>query len=92
MRERKHKDILQGMSGSDVIVFQKSLLAKGYYDGKIDGVYGDGTAKAVLLLQYDSFPYMKQKVSNDAGWLKFVLSVVPSKHNLSPATSTDRAP
>lgn len=49
----------KGMSGSDVIVLQKSLLAKGYYNGKIDGVYGDGTAKAVLLLQYDSFPDSK---------------------------------
>lgn len=49
------RTLKKGMSGSDVIVLQKRLAELGYYSGKIDGIYGNGTAKAVLCLQYDRF-------------------------------------
>lgn len=49
------RTLKKGMSGSDVIVLQKRLAELGYYSGKVDGIYGNGTAKAVLCLQYDKF-------------------------------------
>ncbi len=36
-----------GMRGEDVQMVQKSLLEKGFYVGEIDGVFGNGTLKAI---------------------------------------------
>ncbi len=40
-----------GMFGSDVLRLQVSLGVLGYYDGPMDGRFGDGTKKAVLRFQ-----------------------------------------
>lgn len=42
-----------GDENSDVSKLQKALEILGYYDGKIDGKYGDGTAAAVKAYQKD---------------------------------------
>lgn len=43
--------ILYGSRGSRVEGLQELLLKLGYYDGPIDGFYGDSTKKAVTHLQ-----------------------------------------
>lgn len=40
-----------GASGSDVVKLQQALECLGYYDGVIDGEYGEGTEKAVRAFQ-----------------------------------------
>lgn len=40
-----------GDKGKDVKKLQQALKLKGYYSGKIDGVYGDGTESAVVSFQ-----------------------------------------
>ena len=42
-----------GDENSDVRKLQQALEILGYYDGKVDGIYGDGTAKAVRAYQED---------------------------------------
>ena len=42
-----------GDENSDVEKLQRALEILGYYDGKIDGIYGEGTAKAVKAYQKD---------------------------------------
>lgn len=42
-----------GDETSDVLKLQKALDILGYYDGKLDGKYGDGTANAVKAYQKD---------------------------------------
>ena len=42
-----------GDENSDVKKLQQALNILGYYDGKIDGIYGDGTTKAVTQYQKD---------------------------------------
>ena len=41
----------RGMESSDVKALQQALLDLGYYDGVVDGQFGDGTAEAVMLFQ-----------------------------------------
>ncbi len=45
------RTLSKGMKGEDVKAVQVRLVALGYYDGKLDGVYGDGTREAVKLFQ-----------------------------------------
>ena len=45
------RTLSKGMKGEDVKAVQVRLNALGYYDGKLDGVYGDGTRDAVKLFQ-----------------------------------------
>ena len=42
-----------GDENSDVKKLQQALNILGYYDGKIDGIYGDGTTQAVTQYQKD---------------------------------------
>lgn len=41
----------QGSSGAEVTEIQKKLSEKGYYKGKIDGIYGSQTKSAVISFQ-----------------------------------------
>ena len=41
----------KGAKGDNVIALQTGLAAKGYYTGKIDGIFGAGTLKAVKAFQ-----------------------------------------
>ena len=41
----------KGDKGDNVIALQTGLAAKGYYSGKIDGIFGAGTLKAVKAFQ-----------------------------------------
>ena len=45
------RTLTKGMSGDDVKAVQASLIALGYYNGKLDGKFGAGTQKAVRLFQ-----------------------------------------
>ncbi|MBE5777748.1 MAG: hypothetical protein E7331_00255 [Clostridiales bacterium] len=45
------KPMRPGASGSDVVKLQQALECLGYYDGVIDGDYGEGTTKAVKAFQ-----------------------------------------
>ncbi len=41
----------QGSTGEEVRAIQENLRAWGYYTGKVDGIYGSGTAQAVKRFQ-----------------------------------------
>ena len=41
----------EGDSGSDVVKLQQALECLGYYEGNIDGIYGEGTVAAVKRFQ-----------------------------------------
>lgn len=41
----------KGAKGDNVVALQTGLAAKGYYTGKIDGIFGAGTLKAVKAFQ-----------------------------------------
>lgn len=43
-----------GSTGSEVTAIQTELQAQGYYSGKVDGIYGSGTKKAVENYQKDN--------------------------------------
>lgn len=43
-----------GSKGDEVTAIQQELQNKGYYKGEIDGIYGNGTKKAVTLYQQDN--------------------------------------
>ncbi len=45
------RTLAKGMKGEDVKAVQIRLTVLGYYGGKLDGVYGDGTRDAVKLFQ-----------------------------------------
>ena len=45
------RTLSKGMKGEDVKAVQVRLAALGYYDGKLDGIYGNGTRDAVKLFQ-----------------------------------------
>ena len=45
------RTLSKGMKGEDVKAVQVRLAALGYYDGKLDGSYGDATRDAVKLFQ-----------------------------------------
>jgi len=45
------KAMRPGASGSDVVKLQQALECLGYYDGPIDGDYGEGTVEAVKKFQ-----------------------------------------
>lgn len=45
-----YRDINEGDKGDDVRELQRSLQALGLYRGRVDGVYGQSTARAVQLL------------------------------------------
>lgn len=47
----KTTDLKKGSTGEEVKELQTILKEKGYYDGNIDGEYGDYTVQAVKLLQ-----------------------------------------
>ena len=41
----------QGSSGAEVRTLQEKLSRWGYYDGPVDGIFGSGTRRAVMLFQ-----------------------------------------
>lgn len=43
--------INSGDKGSDVMIVQKKLKEQGYYEGKLDGIYGSGLERAVYKFQ-----------------------------------------
>lgn len=43
-----------GSTGSEVTAIQTELKAQGYYNGKVDGIYGSGTKNAVEKYQKDN--------------------------------------
>lgn len=47
------KPLTEGSKGSDVMEVQKRLIGFGYYDGKVDGIYGWGVREAVRKFQKD---------------------------------------
>lgn len=44
----------QGSRGDEVIAIQTKLSESGYYSGKIDGIFGSGTKKALISFQKDN--------------------------------------
>ena len=46
----------RGSRGSDVIFLQQRLATSGYSVGKIDGIFGGNTEKAVREFQHEAFP------------------------------------
>ena len=70
-----------GDETSDVIKLQKALDLLGYYDGKVDGKYGDGTKKAVEEYQ----EYHKLEVDGSAGYAT-VSSIFGSCNNKTLTT------
>ncbi len=49
-----YRDLTSGITGPDVLAVQEELHNLGYYSGKIDGVYGLGTANAVQTLMEEA--------------------------------------
>jgi peptidoglycan hydrolase-like protein with peptidoglycan-binding domain len=47
-----YKVLQEGGTGEDVQMLQQFLFDLGYYDGRVDGMYGPSTTKAVRLFQY----------------------------------------
>lgn len=45
------RTLAKGMKGEDVKAVQVRLTALGYYEGKLDGIYGNGTRESVRLFQ-----------------------------------------
>ena len=50
-RPEEGRTLSKGMKGEDVRAVQVRLTVLGYYDGKLDGIYGNGTRDAVELFQ-----------------------------------------
>lgn len=42
------RDLRPGATGADVLEVQKRLLQKGYYQGEVDGIYGEGMKKSLI--------------------------------------------
>lgn len=52
------RDLMRGMTGSDVTSLQQVLRALGYYNGDIDGDFGPVTEEAVMAFQRDRGLYV----------------------------------
>ena len=59
-----------GSKGVTVYRFQCILKARGFYDGKLDGDYGNATKKAAILLQKKM--NLKKAYANDETWGKLL--------------------
>lgn len=59
------RTLMPGDRGADVQEVQKRLKQKGYYNGSIDGVYGDGTKWALIKFLKDNGMYVTDRISYD---------------------------
>lgn len=48
------RDLRPGARGADVIEVQKRLLQKGYYQGEVDGIYGEEMKKSLIDFLHDN--------------------------------------
>lgn len=51
--------------GADVVEVQKRLKLKGYYEGSIDGIYGEGMKKALINFLKDNNMPITDRIDND---------------------------
>lgn len=75
-----------GTNGDDVLRLQQTLAEYGYYDGDLDGRYGNQTRMAVEKFQYNHGLY----ADGIAG--KYTLSVLYDSHQVRYATATPTPP
>ena len=54
-----------GARGSDVYAIQQELAEQGYYNGYVDGVYGDGMKSAVTKFQKDNNIAVTDNITKD---------------------------
>ncbi len=74
-----------GVEGPDVAILQRKLQELGYYEGKIDGLYGPGTKDAVI-----SFQKSRQASTVDGVVGGLTYQLFP-KRNLDEGMSVSRA-
>lgn len=68
------RHLVPGNVGPDVLEIQKRLKEKGYYDGKLNGIYNDFTEKAVFSFKKDH----KLPLSNEVNYQMYrYLDIVP---------------
>ena len=59
------RDLRPGARGADVLEVQKRLLQKGYYQGEIDGIYGEGMKKSLIGFLRDNNIPLTDKLTPD---------------------------
>jgi peptidoglycan hydrolase-like protein with peptidoglycan-binding domain len=74
---RKIRNLKKGYHGEDVKDVQQMLLDLGYYNGKVDGLYGDKTRLAVIRFQKD------HKLTPDGVAGKTTLKALQIAHDLA---------
>lgn len=60
-----YRDLRPGDRGADVLEVQKRLASLGYYEGALDGVYGENMKKALIKFLNDKNLQLTDKVTKD---------------------------
>lgn len=76
----------EGDSGSNVVKLQQALECLGYYDGAIDGVYGEGTVAAVK--QFQKKRNMKDDGIAGSSTIRVIFGSVGSSDSSSSGSKT----
>lgn len=76
----------EGDSGSNVVKLQQALECMGYYDGAIDGVYGEGTVAAVK--QFQKKRNMKEDGIAGSSTIRVIFGSVGSSGSSSSGSKT----
>lgn len=76
----------EGDSGSNVVKLQQALECLGYYDGAIDGVYGEGTVSAVK--QFQKKRNMKDDGIAGSSTIRVLFGSVGSSSSSSSSSKT----
>lgn len=61
----RFRTLLPGDRGSDVFEVQRLLSNKGYYRGRVDGVYGDGMKNSILRFRKDNKLYLSHIIDGE---------------------------
>ncbi|NLK43268.1 MAG: L,D-transpeptidase family protein [Tissierellia bacterium] len=59
------RELKPGDRGSDVLEVQKRLQQKGYYEGSLDGIYGEGMKSALIKFLKDNNLSLTDKISEE---------------------------
>ena len=59
------RELKPGDRGSDVLEVQKRLQQKGYYEGSLDGIYGEGMKSALIKFLKDNNLSLIDKISEE---------------------------
>jgi|GEM_PF-829029 len=78
--------LLQGARGTYVMQAQQLLKEKGYYQGRIDGDFGNGTKEAIAAFQKANGLVVDGKVGAKT-WQKLLAPAIPTTATTAPAGS-----